>query len=293
MKGFLGIPAQNLLAGERSQAEAFIANAPRLFQRDRDVESIFMTIGIAISAIQADPTYGGGYALAAECLYRMGVISTDKYDQRALKAAGPWAQRATVVDPKYDNGWEVLITILCYLGDFKNAETMLGNVYKQFGDNDLYARTAFYFFRMQGNTKQALEWGALAWQTEWDNARLVGTLFSLGQLYIQEQEYRRALDAYRVITEKDFKNAWAYYFMAVCLNQLGQKDEAIECNLKALSFGEIIEFRKFQNLLQPPRRGNTRRMVAPRLAPAKQKLSGATPRTPRLPGKRRPPRRPR
>ncbi|MEE9312881.1 MAG: hypothetical protein V3V10_10790, partial [Planctomycetota bacterium] len=109
VKGFLGIPVKELISGERSQAEAFIANAPKLFQKDRDTESLFMAVDIGVSAIQADPTYGGGYALVADCVYRLGVIDTDKYDRRALKEAGPWAKRAVVVDPEYDLGWESLL----------------------------------------------------------------------------------------------------------------------------------------------------------------------------------------
>lgn len=262
VQGFLGIPEKDLISGERTQAEAFIANAPKLFQKDRDTENLLMALDIGISAIQTDPTYGGGYALVAECVYRMGVIDTDNYDHRALKEAGPWAKRAVVVDPDYDLGWESLLTVLCYLKDFKHAESMLGKVYKLFGDNDLYARTAFNFFRLKGDTRQALEWGALAWQTEWDTERLISTLFSLGRLYLQEQEYGRALDAYRVVTEKVHDNSWAYHYMAICLNHLSQKDEAIESNLQALAYGEVPEFRHFQDQLQPPR-GNSRRFKRP------------------------------
>ncbi|MCF6229031.1 MAG: tetratricopeptide repeat protein [Planctomycetes bacterium] len=262
VSGFLSIPVKDLISGERTQAEAFVANAPKLFQKDRDTENLFMALDIGISAIQTDPTYGGGYTLVAECVYRLGVIDTDNYDSRALKEAGPWAKRAVVVDPDYDLGWESLLTVLCYLKDFKPAEAMLGKVYKLFGDNDLYARTAFNFFRLKGDTRQALEWGALAWQTEWDTERLVSTLFSLGRLYLQQQEYVRALDAYRVITEKAHDNSWAYHYMAICLNHLDQKAEAIECNLQALAQGDVLEFRHFQDQLQPPR-GNSRRFNKP------------------------------
>ncbi|MHC4840521.1 MAG: hypothetical protein ACYTDT_06095, partial [Planctomycetota bacterium] len=137
--GFLTLPVKDLIPGERAKAEAFVANAPKLFQKDRDVEMLFMTLDVAVSAVQTDPTWGGGYALVADCVYRMGVLNTDEYDRRALKAAGPWARRAVVVDPDYDLGWESLITVLCYLKDFKNAENMLGKIYDKFGDNDLYA----------------------------------------------------------------------------------------------------------------------------------------------------------
>jgi hypothetical protein len=73
----LEVAAADLEAGTRTKAEAFVANAPPLWGYDRDTERLFLTLDIAISAIEADPTFGGGYALAAACLYRMGMRDTD------------------------------------------------------------------------------------------------------------------------------------------------------------------------------------------------------------------------
>ncbi|MEZ5993290.1 MAG: hypothetical protein R3E76_13210 [Planctomycetota bacterium] len=247
---YLEMSINDLMPGERSQAEAFVANAPSLYGYERDTERLFMALDIAVSAVQADPTYGGGYALAAACLYRLGVVDVDIYDHRALATTIPWAYRAIKVDPDYDAGWEVYVECHCFKGDFATAEKSLGEIYKRFGDNDLYARTAFLYFRLQGDTAQALNWGALAWQTEWDPIRLVHTLFALGQLYRDVGEWRKAADAYRVITERDRENAWAYHNEAECLAELGDFNTAMELNQKAIELGQLHEFRSFQEELR-------------------------------------------
>ncbi len=289
---FLDLPQDQLIAGARSQAEAFIANAPSLYGYERDTERLFMALDIAVSAIQADPTYGGGYALAAACIYRLGVIDVDIYDPRALTAAIPWAHRAKVMDPEYDTGWEVYIELHCFKGDFTTAEQALGEVYRRFGDNDLYARSAFLYFRLQGEVAQALNWGALAWQTEWDDVRLVHTLFALGQLYQDVGEWRKAADAYRVITERDRENAWAYHYGARCAAELGDFNAALELNQSAIQLGNLHEFRAYQEDLRraqgrsrmgagrvttipPTRKGSTRVVAAP--PPAKGPVVPAPP----------------
>lgn len=247
---YLELTSDQIIAGNRDQAEAFVANAPSLYGYERDVERIFMTLDIAVSAVQSDPTYGGGYSLIAACLYRLGVEDFDKFDSRALTAAIPWANRARVVDPDYDLGWEIYVECHCYKGDFKTAEKALGEIYKQFGDNDLYARTAFLYFRLQGETAQAVNWGALAWQTEWDTTRLIHTLFALGQLYRDIGEFNKALDAYRVITERDHENAWAFHYAARCAAGLDNFKHALELNNKALALGEFDAFRDYAKELK-------------------------------------------
>lgn len=240
----------DLKKGTRSKGEAFISNTPPLWGYDRDTERLFLALDIAVSAVQADPTFGGGYALAAACLYRMGMRDTDVYDPRSLIAAIPWANRAIQIDPAFEAGWETYIEIHCYKGDFKTGETALGKVYRRFGDNDLYARCAFLFFRLQGDVPQAKNWGALAWQTEWDSARLVRTLFALGQLYREGKETAKALDCYRVITEKDHDNAWAWHYFAHCTAALGDPQRATELNQRAIDLGTEHEFRTFQEHLR-------------------------------------------
>ncbi|MCA8914190.1 MAG: hypothetical protein KDB90_02170 [Planctomycetes bacterium] len=247
---FLEMSIEDLSAGVRTQAEAFLANAPSLYGYERDTERIFMVLDLAVSAIQADPTYGGGYSLAASCIYRLGVIDVDIFDPRALTVAIPWAYRAIKMDPEYDMGWETYVELHCFKGDFATAEKALGEIYTRFGDNDLYARCAFLYFRLQGETAQALNWGALAWQTEWDDTRLIHTLFSLGQLYRDVGEWRKAADAYRVITERDHENSWAFHNAAQCMAQLGDYVSALELNQTAISLGGLHEFRAFQEDLK-------------------------------------------
>ena len=247
---FLETDPRDLVPGERTQAEAFIANAPSLYGYERDQERIFMALDIAVSAIQADPTFGGGYALAAACIYRLGVKDVDIYDSRALTAAIPWAFRAIKMEPEYDTGWEIYIECHCFKGDFATAEGALGEVYTRFGDNDLYARAAFLYFRLMGDTAQALNWGALAWQTEWDHTRLIHTLFSLGQLYRDVGEWGKAADTYRVITERDHENAWAFHYAARCLSRMGDFDQALDLNYKAIKLGQLHEFRSYQEELK-------------------------------------------
>jgi tetratricopeptide (TPR) repeat protein len=300
VSGFLELSPADLVPGTRSQAEAFVANAPVLWGYERDTERLFLCLDIAVSAIQADPTFGGGYALAAACIYRMGVRDVDIYDPRALIASIPWANRAIVVDPDNHVGWETYIEIHCFKGDFKTAESALGKVFSKFGDNDLYARCAFLYFRLQGDVTQAKNWGALAWQTEWDSTRLVHTLFSLGQLHRDTNEWAKALDCYRVITEKQHDNAWAYHYWAMCLANMGDPANALEINQKAVQLGQLHEFRTYQEELRrmagraklgagritnlPPARmptGNTSRIQAP---VARNGASGNTSRMGALPG---------
>jgi tetratricopeptide (TPR) repeat protein len=253
---FLEMDPKDLLRGVRTQAEAFCANAPSLYGYERDQERIFMVLDLAVSAIQADPTYGGGYALAAACIYRLGVVDVDIFDSRALTAAIPWAYRGTVMDPTFAMCWEVYVETHCYKGDFATAEKALGEIYTRFGDNDLYARTAFLYFRLQGDTAQALNWGALAWQTEWDDTRLVHTLFSLGQLYRDVGEFSKAADSYRVITERDPKNAWGWHNAAQCYAELGDYAQALEMNERAIKLGGLHEFRAFQEDLRRAKKRN-------------------------------------
>ncbi len=250
VSGFLETSPRDLIPGARSQAEAFVANAPSLWGYERDTERLFLTLDIAVSAIQADPTYGGGYTLAAACMFRMGVRDVDIYDPRTLISAIPWANRAIMVDPDYPAGWETYIEIHCFKGDFKTAEQALGKVYARFGDNDLYARCAFLFFRLQGDHSQAINWGALAWQTEWDAGRLVQTLFALGLLYRDTSQWAKALDCYRVITEKDHSNAWAFHYWAICAAALGDATRAMELNQQAIQLGQLHEFRAYQEDLR-------------------------------------------
>lgn len=276
VSGFLELSPSELVPGARSQAEAFVANAPQLWGHERDTERLFLCLDIAVSAIQADPTFGGGYALAAGCIYRMGVRDVDIYDPRTLIASIPWANRAIVVDSENHAGWETYIEIHCFKGDFKTAESALGKVYAKFGDNDLYARCAFLYFRLQGDLAQAKNWGALAWQTEWDTTRLVHTLFALGQLYRDTSEWAKALDCYRMITEKDHQNAWAYHFWAICLANLGEPVNAMDVNQKAVQLGQLHEFRAYQEELR--RQSGRAKLGAGRITslPAPRMPSGNT-----------------
>ncbi|MCC7509492.1 MAG: hypothetical protein IT464_08965 [Planctomycetes bacterium] len=248
--GFLELEIKDLLPGVRTQAEAFLANAPSLYGYERDTERIYMTLDIAVSAMQADATFGGGYALAAACIYRLGVQDSDLFDTRALTAAIPWAFRAVTVDPEWQDGWEVYVQLHCYKGDFGTAEKALGEIFKRFGDNDLYARCAFLYFRLKGDAAQAINWGALAWQTEWDTHRLVQTLFALGLLYRDMNLWPKALDAYRVITERDHENAWAFHYSSICAAELGDFTHALELNEKAVHYGQLHEFRAYREDLK-------------------------------------------
>ncbi|MBZ0137876.1 MAG: tetratricopeptide repeat protein [Planctomycetes bacterium] len=263
---FLELAITDLTPGERTQAEAFCANAPSLYGYERDLERIFMVLDLAVSAIQADPTFGGGYALSAACIYRLGVLDIDVYDSRALTASIPWAFRAIKMDPENEAGWEAYVETHCYKGDFTTAENALGEIYQRFGDNDLYARTAFLYFRLQGDTAQAVNWGALAWQTEWDTIRLVHTLFALGHLYRDVGEFSKAADAYRVITERDHNNAWAYHYLARSLAELGDYAAALDANQRAVKLGQLHEFRAFHEDLK---RGHGRARMGATNAPTR------------------------
>jgi tetratricopeptide (TPR) repeat protein len=242
VRAMLDADATDLKPGIRSQAEAFVANAPSLYGHEHDSERIFMTLDIAVSAIESDPTFGGGYALAAACIYRLGSREVDSYDTRALIAAIPWAYRATTVDPENQDGWETYIQIHCHKGDFGTAEKALGRVFRRFGDNDLYARCAFLYFRLKGDVGQAINWGALAWQTEWDTRRLVHTLLSLGALYCGEKKWGKALDVYRMIIERDRENARAFQKASQCAHEMGDLQLAIEFSEGALKISDQYEF---------------------------------------------------
>jgi tetratricopeptide (TPR) repeat protein len=263
---FLEADIANLKPGVRSQGEAFVANAPSLYGYERNQERIALTLDVAISAIKADPTYGGGYALVAMCVYRLGVQDADIFDTRALAAAIPWAYRAITVDPECQDGWEIYVQLHCYNADFGTAEKALGEILKRFGDGDLYARCAFLYFRLKGDTQQAVNWGALAWQTEWDTHRLIHTLFSLGQLYRDVDLWAKALDAYRVITERDNENAWAYHYASQCAAQLGEYQYALELNGNAVAFGKIHEFRAYREELK--KKAGTARMARGKISSA-------------------------
>jgi len=194
----------------------------------------------------------------------MGMRDTDIYDPRSLIAAIPWANRAILVQPDYDAGWETYVEIHCYKGDFRTAENALGRILKRFGDGDVYARCAFLYFRLQGDVDQAKNWGALAWQTEWDSARLVRTLFALGLLYRDGKEWSKALDCYRMITEKDHNNAWAWHYFAQCTAALGDPARAMELNQRAVGLGQQHEFRAYQEDLR--RQLGRQKLSAPRIA---------------------------
>src|SRR5690606_8602998 len=84
----LDTPVERLQPGDRRKAEAFGAKAPVVQGHARDTERLFVSLDVSVSAIRADPAYGGGYALVASCIYRMGA-SERGYDPRALLAALP------------------------------------------------------------------------------------------------------------------------------------------------------------------------------------------------------------
>lgn len=277
----LELEKSSLKPGVRSKAEAFVANAPSLYGYDRDAERIFLTLDIAESAIESDPTFGGGYALAAACIYRLGAKEVDEFDSRALTAAIPWAFRAISIDPACEEGWEVYTQIHCYKRDFGTAEGALGHVFKRFGDSDLYARCAFLYFRLKGDNEQALNWGALAWQSEWDTLRLIHTLFSLGKLYRDVKQWGKALDAYRMIYERDHENAWAYHYASQCAAQAGDFNRARELSDMALSRAKLFEFVRWRedlrNMAGTPRtaKGRTTSVMVQPPPPAAPPAEGA------------------
>jgi hypothetical protein len=78
----------------------------------------------------------------------------------------------------------------------------------------------------------------------------VRTLFALGQLYRDGKEWGKALDCYRVITEKDHQNAWGWHYWALCEATLGDAMRAIELNQKAIELGKLHEFRAYQEDLR-------------------------------------------
>ena len=233
-------------AGNRASAEAFLANAPSLFGHQLSLEQLLLSLDVAVSAIQADPSFGAGYAYVAAALYRIGFADTDIYAEETLSNALPWAQRGTDIDPLSREAWEVLTEIHCFRGDFGAAEKSLGEIFTRWGDGDVYARTAFLFFRLQGDADQAMNWGALAWQQEWDNERLIQTLFSLGQLYRDNGRLRQAADTYRVLCEHDHSNLWGHHFWAKAEFELGNLKAALDANSRAIELGGGHALRGFQ-----------------------------------------------
>ncbi len=201
------------------------------------LEKLLLSLDVAVSAIQADPSYGAGYAYVAAALYRIGFDDTDIYAEDTLSNALPWAQRGTDIDPLSREAWEVITEIHCYRGDFDAAEKSLGEIFTRWGDGDVYARTAFLFFRLQGDADQAMNWGALAWQQEWDNERLIQTLFALGQLYRDNGRLRQAADTYRVLCEHDGANMWGHHFWAKAEFELGNLKVALDANSRAIDLG--------------------------------------------------------
>lgn len=232
--------------GNRASAEAFVANAPSLFGHHIPFEKLMLALDVAVSAIQADPSFGAAYAYAAAAVYRAGFEDTDIYAEDALAAALPLARRGTDVEPLSPEAWETLTEIHCLRGDFGAAEKSLGEIFSRWGDGDVYARAAFLYFRLQGDAEQAMNWGALAWQQEWNTDRLVQTLFSLGQLYRDNSRLRQAADVYRVLCENDHGNMWGHHFRAKCEFELGNLKEAFEANSRAIELGGGHALRGFQ-----------------------------------------------
>ncbi|GIK54028.1 MAG: hypothetical protein BroJett014_30010 [Planctomycetota bacterium] len=238
------------LPGDRPRAEAFLANAPSLYGHQLPFEQILASMDIGVSAIQADPCFGGGYAWVAGCLYRIGFEDTDIYHEEALANALLWARLAVKIDPACRECWEALGEVYCFQRNFAEAEKAMGEVYRRWGDGDTYARLAFLFFRLQGDQEQAINWGALAWQQEWDTARLIQTLFALGQLYRDSGRTRQAANAYRVLCEHDHNSMWGHHFWAQCEFAEGNLQEASEINLKAIQLGGGHVMREFQETLK-------------------------------------------
>jgi tetratricopeptide (TPR) repeat protein len=233
-------------AGNRGSAEAFLANAPTLFGHQLPFEKLLLALDIAVSAIQADPTLGAGFAYAAAALYRVGFEDADIYADDTLSNALPWARRGTDIEPLSPEAWETLTEVHCFRGDFAAAEKSLGEIYSRWGDGDVYARAAFLFFRLQGDAEQAMNWGALAWQQEWNTDRLIQTLFALGQLYRDNGRMRQAADTYRVLCEHDHMNMWGHHFWAKCEFALGNLREALDANSRAIELGGGHALRGFQ-----------------------------------------------
>lgn len=232
--------------GNRGSAEAFLANAPTLFGHLLPFEKLLLALDIAVSAIQADCTLGAGYAYAAAAMYRIGFEDTDIYADDTLANAFPWARRGTEIEPLSPEAWETLTEINCFRGDFAAAEKSLGEIFSRWGDGDVYARAAFLFFRLQGDAEQAMNWGALAWQQEWNTDRLIQTLFALGQLYRDNNRMRQAADTYRVLCEHDHSNMWGHHFWAKCEFALGNLREALDANSRAIELGGGHALRGFQ-----------------------------------------------
>lgn len=235
-------PAQ----GNRASAEAFLANAPTLFGHQLPFEKLLLSLDVAVSALQADPSLGAAYAYIATALYRIGYADVDIYAEETLANALPWAQRGTDVEPLSREAWEALNEIHCYRGDFAAAEKALGEIFSRWGDGDVYARSAFLYFRLMGDAEQAMNWGALAWQQEWNNDRLIQTLFALGQLYRDNNRIRQAADVYRVLCEHEHDSLWGHHFRARCEFELGNLNEALAANTRAIELGGGHALRGFQ-----------------------------------------------
>lgn len=237
-------PAAN--PGNRAAAEAFLANAPSLFGHQLPFEKLLLSLDVGVSAIQADSTLGAAYAYIATALYRIGYEDADIFAEETLANALPWARRGTDIEPLSREAWEALTEILCYRGDFAAAEKALGEIFARWGDGDTYARSAFLYFRLLGDAEQAMNWGALAWQQEWNTDRLIQTLFALGQLYRDNDRMRQGADVYRVLCEHDPESLWGHHFRARCEFELGNLQAALSANTRAIELGGGHALRGFQ-----------------------------------------------
>ncbi len=252
--------------GDSARALAACAGAPTLYRYHSDIPQLLQTLDIAASAVVADPCCGAGYALAAECLFRLGFEDRDCFNEAALAEARPWARRATELSPDQEAGWEALARIECFAFKFPDAEKVLGEIFRRFGDAALYARAAFLFFRLQADIDQAINWGALAWQQEEDATRLIDTLFGMGAVYEDSGRMKHAYDTYRMICEKDPKNAWGQFLWSRVTFALGGVAEARAMIERAVGLCPRPEFKELQAAIA---RGGTSRRL-PAVAPPKK-----------------------
>ncbi|MCC6575198.1 MAG: tetratricopeptide repeat protein [Planctomycetes bacterium] len=240
------LSVQHPAQGDRAQAEEIAARAPATWGYKPEPEELLRTLDVACMAITADPTSGVGYALAAQCVYRLGYEDRDCFNEEALDAARPWAARAAELQPEIEAGWEAWAQIESYRYEFREAERVLGEIFRRFGDAGLYARSAFLFFRLQADVDQAINWGALAWQQEEDAARLVETLFGMGTVYEDSGRQKHAFDTYRVICEKDPDNAWGKFLLARVTLALGGIEEARQAIDEAIKLSDQPQFRELR-----------------------------------------------
>ena len=288
-------------AGDRAQANALVAGAASLYGWKPDAEQMLQALDNAAAAVCADPTCGAGYALAARCIYRLGWEDRDCFAEVALEKARAWARRATELQPDFETGWEALVEVDCYAYEFDTAEKTLGEIFRRFGDRGLYARAAFLYFRLKADVDQALNWGALAWQQEEDEARLFDTLFAMGTVYEDSQRLKHAYDAYRMICEKDPRNAWGQFLWARVTLALGGVNEAKEMIDKAVALSSQPEFAELRATIA--RKLGSRPIERPAFSPPSVRLraapqplprssdrilkTDAAPEAPRLPRKRK------